>query len=218
MALDKTLLSNSLYNAFLNMNEMGKNNITPSEGNIYAANQIALALSNYLAMAQISSIAMSDIGTYTGYVYTGTSTGLGIIIDVSSLTSNLASHFMADNLSDDKIADYIANDINTSLAQAIINVTSSGTYVVPGTPPETLPGSDNGSGSFVGIPSILSNELKQTFIEMFERAKNADENYNGNRDFANRLANCIDNYIKQQGCLTLMYTGALICTSNGIIE
>ena len=220
MALNKSILSSSLYNAFINMNEMGKNNISSVEGNTYAANQIASALSTYLSMAQISSAPLSDIGTYgSGYVYTGTSTGLGIVINVATLTSTLASHFMSDNLTDDKIADYIADDINTTLAEATINVTSSGTYIVPGSPPETLPGSDNGVGMFTGIPTILSTKLKQTFIKMFERAKNADETYDGNRDFANNLAECIDNYIKQQGCLILTYTGPfLICTSNGIIS
>ena len=216
MALNKTLLSNSIYQAFIRMNEMGKSNIGFSEGNTYAANQIASALDTYLKSAQISS--SSDLGTYSGYTYTGSSTGTGININVTSLTTRLASHFMADDLNDNKIADYIANDINFAIENAIINVTSSGKYVIPGNPPQILPGTGNGSGSFTGIPSILSTDLKRMFATMLERAKNADENYNGNREFANCLADSIDRYIKQPGCLILNYTGPLLyCISNGAI-
>ena len=206
MSLNKNTLSQAMLTAFHNMNDMAST-ADPITGNTYAANQIALALNTYLLQANISTPTNSDIGIYLpSYAYTGTTSGTGIAINVATLTTSLAAHFMEDNLSDDKIANYIANDINTALASAVITPTTSGTYVVPGNPPQTYSGSGTGVGIFTGVSSDISEGLKTIFADMLVKAKDPPEGYDGNKEFADKLADCIDNYMKRTGCLIVTYT------------
>lgn len=218
MSLDKSVLANMLLNAFNNMNNMASS-ATPEVGNTYAANQIAIALSTYLSTATISTTQNSDIGIYTpSYAYTGTTSGTGITIDVTSLTTSLANHFMSENLSDDKIADYIATDINNALATAVITPKTNGTYVVPGDPPQTYSGSATGTGLFTGVVTDISSNLKTVFASMYQKAQNPPEGYDGNKEFADTFADCIDTYMKHSGCLTVTYITPVSCVNTASIN
>lgn len=205
MALVKTLLSLGLISTFQTMKNMSEG------GDVYFATQLATLINTYLSAATVSSIPMSDIGTIPPNTYTGTSSGVGVTIDVSSLADDLFNTFDKAQ-SDDDIAKGIAENVNKALSgmKPLTVITTTGTQTAPNG--ITAPASGTSTDiKFSGASQPTELALKACFLQMA-----ADVSGMGDLTFANALADAIDLSVKA-GVVTVTYS-VPICVATCMIS
>lgn len=191
MALVDTTLQTAIMSIFTSMGSM------TSGGDRYLAKNLALAIKNFVLTA---SVATTDTGTVTTTsAYAGSGTGLPgcFVIDNSSLETSLYNTFTKENVTNEDIANGIANAINSACSKSnIISTTTLGVLTPP--PPATpiSPYSGTGQGTFTGNKSIISQKfLGQPGVKgTFEKMQNMTSG--GDTLFAADFASAVGSYLR----------------------
>lgn len=183
MALVDATLQAALLLTFNAMSSM------TSGGDEYMAKQTSLAVKAFVLTANVST---TDAGTVAATsIYSGSGTGLPgcFVIDSDALESSLLDVFTQEDVTDDDIADGIADCIDAACSEEdIISTTTTGTLTPPSGTPTTYSGT--GKGTFSGTKSIISEQLKTTFTAMKTMT------IGGDLLFSQQMASAIGNYLR----------------------
>lgn len=179
MALVVDDLKQNIEQIFSDMNEM------TGGGNQYMAENLALAIKDFISDGVVTSL--DDSGTIGSNTYSGTGTG-NMTIDEESLAEEFLSVFEDENVNDTSIAEGMADAIDKACSETdIVETETIGTQTPPsGTP---TPASGTGLGTFSGTKSIISAALIPAFAAMLPLKSG------GNAIFANALATSINTYL-----------------------
>lgn len=185
MALVDATLQAALLLTFNAMSSM------TSGGNEFMAEKTSLAIKTFVLTATVNTV---DAGTVTTTsIYAGNGVGLPgcFVIDSDSLEDDLLDCFTQEDVTDDDIAEGIADCIDAACSEEdIISTVTTGTLTPP--PPATPinPYTGTGKGTFSSDKSIISDTLKTAFTAMKSMTAGGD------LYFSQQMAAAIGNYLR----------------------
>lgn len=201
MALVKSTITSIIMSACQSLARMAQGSADGLD--VYLANQFKTALSNYLLTI---SITTADTGVATGGVYTGIGKNTTQSLNPSFITA-LLSILKDDKMNESRLANRLASAIDDAFSFGTWNFSSTGTVTPPiGSP---IPMTCTGTGKWTGVKSIIEGQLIIAFQNMNASAKR--KGWNGNKDFADAIANAVDLYCKS-GVIAVTYSGTVVGT------
>lgn len=163
------------------------------------ANGIANGCLAAVGTAMVQTQPMAQIGADTSPTgnFSGTAQGTMVVVPAPCAASILAAcNAMADGAQDDDfLASQIATAIDTMCKAATFIITISGQTITTTTPPQTVPSTDAGVGTFSSDPSGIENDLKDVFADM--RDVDSDGNPAATEDdMIDTLCSAFEDYLK----------------------
>lgn len=158
-------------------------------GDLYMAQELAKAIKSYLLTAITNTVDAGTVAETSVYAGKGTGVAGSYVIDSATLQSNLYSVFTKNKVTNDEIADGIANAVNTACTKKdAISINTVGTLTLPNGASSNYSGT--GKGTFSGDKTTIASSLKSVFTEMNKKTSGGDAY------FAKELAKAIGDYIR----------------------
>lgn len=181
MALNKALLQQNLETLFKSM----------TDGN---EETFPLGIANHtVSFVSTGIVNTVDAGTVTGGAFTGKGTGTLTVEPTQCYLIIKNACTVMKNMTEGG-NDYLAVEMGKAFQKmaddGIVNTSVTGTLYPPSSSPVAYGGSTKGDINCVSSPLIA--ELKTLFTEMWNYRE--QETYDGNKEFARRLANAINTF------------------------
>ena len=207
MALVKSTITSIVMSACESLARMAKGSANGLD--TYLANQIKAAVSSYILTI---SITTTDAGVAPAGPYAGIGKNTSQTLSPGFITE-LLNVMKKDNMNETQLANELASVIDDAFSFGTWNFSSTGTVTPPvGSP---FPMTCTGIGKWTGVKSLIQGKLLLAFQNMNVSAQK--KGWNGNRDFAEALADAIDTYCKA-ALVTVTFTAPVAGsgTSNSI--